>query len=88
MLGAGVACRDQYLIDEIPRARLVEMPVFDLALDDFAEAQKRKAYLFEAGRRVASECLHDWGAMHVHGWRPTERASRALASVSADGSVS
>lgn len=78
MLGAGAACRDQYLIDEIPRARLVEMPVFDLALDDFAEAQKRKAYLFEAGRRVASECLHDWGPDLAGGRRPPARgAARA-----------
>lgn len=61
MLGAGVACRDAYLIDEIPRARLLEIPVFDLATDDFAEAERRKPYLFEAGRRVAEACLRDWG---------------------------
>jgi len=63
MHGAGVACRDQYLIDEIPRVRLLEMPVTDLKIDDFAEAQRRKPYLylFEAGRRVARQCLQQWG---------------------------
>lgn len=62
MLSAGVACRDQYLIDEIPRARLLEMPVSDLAMDDFAEAESRKDFLFEAGRRVAEEGLREWGS--------------------------
>lgn len=78
MLGAGVACRDQYLIDEIPRARLVEMPVFDLKMDDFAEAEKRKAYLVETGRRVAGECLREWGQDLAGGRRPpARRAARA-----------
>jgi len=61
MLSAGVACRDQYLMDEIPRTRVLEMPVTDLAPDDFEEAQRRKAYLFEVGRRVAQQCLQRWG---------------------------
>ncbi len=33
----------------------------DLRVDDFVEAQKRKQYLFEAGRRVAKQCLERWG---------------------------
>jgi predicted acylesterase/phospholipase RssA len=61
MIGAGVACRDQYLIDEIPRTRVLEMPISDLGMDDFAEAEKRKQYLFETGRRIAAQCLERWG---------------------------
>ena len=61
MIGAGVACRDQYLVDEIPRIRELEMPVSDLEPNDFSEAEKRKQYLFETGRRIARDCLERWG---------------------------
>jgi predicted acylesterase/phospholipase RssA len=61
LLGAGVACRDQYLVDEIPRAHVMEMPVLDLDMQDFAGAERRKRYLFELGRRVAAQCLQRWG---------------------------
>ena len=61
IVGAGVASRDHYLIDEIPRARLIEVPVFDLEMEQFDAAQTRKPYLFEAGRRAATACLRDWG---------------------------
>lgn len=61
IVGAGVASRDHYLIDEIPRARLIEVPVFDLEMEQFDAAQTRKPYLFDAGRRAATACLRDWG---------------------------
>jgi predicted acylesterase/phospholipase RssA len=61
IIEAGAACRDQHLIDQIARVRELEMPVSDLETDDFAEAEKRKQYLFEAGRRVARQCLERWG---------------------------
>ncbi len=61
IIEAGAACRDQHLIDQIPRVRVMEMPVPDLATDDFEEAEKRKQYLIETGRRVARQCLERWG---------------------------
>ena len=61
VIEAGAACQDQHLIDQIPRVRELEIPVSDLRVDDFVEAQKRKQYLFEAGRRVAKQCLERWG---------------------------
>lgn len=61
IVGAGVASRDRYLIDEIPRARLIEVPVFDLEMEQFEAAEDRKPYLFEVGRRAAAACLRDWG---------------------------
>lgn len=78
MLGAGVACRDRYLIDEIPRARLLEIPIFDLAADAFADAEQRKPYLFEAGRRAAEAALRDWGpGLAPDRKRPARRSPRA-----------
>jgi predicted acylesterase/phospholipase RssA len=61
IIEAGAACQDQHLIDQIPRVREIEIPVSDLATDDFEEAEKRKQYLFETGRRVARQCLERWG---------------------------
>lgn len=61
MIEAGAACQDQHLIDQIPRVRELEIPISDLEADDFVEAEKRKQYLFEAGRRVARQCLERWG---------------------------
>jgi predicted acylesterase/phospholipase RssA len=61
IIEAGAACQDQHIIDQIPRVRELEIPVSDLKTDDFAEAEKRKQYLFEAGRRVARQCLERWG---------------------------
>lgn len=61
MIEAGAACQDQHLIDQIPRVRELEIPVSDLGADDFAEAEKRKQYLFETGRRIARQCLEKWG---------------------------
>ena len=54
IIEAGAACQDQHLIDQIPRVRELEIPVSDLKIDDIAEAEKRKQYLFETGRRVAA----------------------------------
>jgi predicted acylesterase/phospholipase RssA len=61
IIEAGAACQDQYLIDQIPRTRELDIPVSDLKTGDFAEAEKRKQYLFEVGRRVARQCLERWG---------------------------
>ena len=61
VIEAGAACQDQHLIDQIPRVRELEIPVSDLRVDDFVEAEKRKQYLFETGRRVARQCLERWG---------------------------
>jgi predicted acylesterase/phospholipase RssA len=61
MIEAGAACRDQYIIDQIPRVREMEIPVCDLDAHDFVEVERRKQYLFETGRRVAREYLERWG---------------------------
>lgn len=61
MIEAGAACRDQHLVDQIPRVRELEMPIFDLKANDFAEAEKRKPVLLETGRRMARQCLERWG---------------------------
>lgn len=61
MLEAGAACRDQHINEQIPRVRMMEIPVCDLEAHDFAGAERRKQYLFETGRRVARECLERWG---------------------------
>ena len=81
MIGAGAACRDQHLIDQIPRVRELEMPVFDIEMDDFEEAEKRKQYLFETGRRIASQCLERWGGDLAgeprRSYRPVAQAERS-----------
>jgi predicted acylesterase/phospholipase RssA len=61
VIEAGAICQDQHLIDQIPRVRELALPVSDLVENDFEEAEKRKPYLIEAGRRVARECLDKWG---------------------------
>lgn len=76
MIGASAACQDQHLIDQIPRVRSLEIPVSDIKATDFAEGQKRKQYLIEAGRRVARQCLERWGQDLVGEPRRLYRQSR------------
>lgn len=81
MIEAGAACQDQHLIDQIPRVRELEIPVSDIKAEDFVEAEKRKQYLIETGRRVATQCLDRWGSAlageprRLH--RPATQAERS-----------
>lgn len=81
LIEAGAACQDQHLIEQIPRVREIEIPVSDIGAEDFEEAQRRKPYLIEAGRQVASQCLERWGPdLAAQPWRASRQALREAVS--------
>ncbi|MEB3317150.1 MAG: patatin-like phospholipase family protein [Cyanobacteriota bacterium] len=66
MIQASAACKDQHLIDQIPRVREISIDVSDYAVADIDKADRNKDDLFIRGRRAADQFLAKPQWAHWH----------------------
>jgi len=57
IISSGVLCRDQYLVSQIPRVRLIEPQCGFIRFDDFKQAEIQKDWLIDKGRMAVTNAL-------------------------------
>jgi len=63
IISTGIICRDQYMISQIPRVRLIEPVCGSIRVDSFKEAEKRKDWLIEQGRAALQNAHKEQGEL-------------------------
>jgi predicted acylesterase/phospholipase RssA len=57
IISTGIICRDQYMISQIPRVRLIEPMCESIHFDSFQEAEKKKEWLIDRGRAAIESAI-------------------------------
>jgi len=57
VISCGVVCRDQYLVSQTPRVRLIEPQCGSIRYDDFKQAETQKVRLMQRGRDAVDEAF-------------------------------
>lgn len=61
LIEAGVESRDYYLINQLPRVRMMEIDCGDIAFDNFHLSDDEKYSLIKNGRKAAREAMEIYG---------------------------